>query len=155
MKHNLYNYKIVEFKVHDGDTLVNCKIDFGMYRFEENVNVRLYGIDTPEVRRNKSQLFPDLEVEAGKLVAELLSKFITTSYFDPVLQSVKQKSKYSSILGILYLGNVNINDLLVELKLAYPYTGGKKEKWTKKKLNNCIEKCKDYLSKYNKDEETT
>ena len=37
MKQNLYNYKIVEFKVHDGDTLVNCKIDFGMYRFEENV----------------------------------------------------------------------------------------------------------------------
>ena len=154
MKHSLYNYKIVEFKVHDGDTLVNCKIDFGMYRFEENVNVRLYGIDTPEVRRSKSQLFPDLEVEAGKLVAELLSKFITTSYFDPVLKSVKQKSKYSSILGILYLGNVNINDLLVELNLAHPYTGGKKEKWTKKELNNCIEKCKDYLSKYNKDEET-
>ena len=61
-KQSLYNYRLLEWRTYDGDSILDVKVDYGMYRYEENVDLRLFGVDAPEIRRSKSQAHPDLEV---------------------------------------------------------------------------------------------
>jgi len=106
-------------KVYDGDTItVASKIPIPnspLYRF----SVRLNGIDCPE-KRTKNVSEKETALLAQKRVANLiLNKRV-------VLQGV-QLEKYGRLLARVYIGDICINDLLVNERLALAYDGGTKK----------------------------
>ena len=99
---NLYYYKAFVTDVYDGDT-ITCKIDLGFKINAYKQKIRLYGIDTPELRgeeRERGLYYRD------KLREKILNK-------DIILKTIKDKrGKYGRILGIIYLDDLNINEWL-------------------------------------------
>ena len=92
--------KIVD--VYDGDT-ITCKIDLGFKINAYKQKIRLYDIDTPELRgeeRERGLYYRD------KLREKILHK-------DIILKTIKDKrGKYGRILGIIYIDDLNINEWL-------------------------------------------
>lgn len=112
--------------VYDGDTLtVVLKYNNEFYKY----NVRLNGIDTPELRsstRKVSDHEKKIALEAKKFLSDyLLEKIIVLKCDD------KQTDKYGRVLGIVYdsESKINYNKLMIEKKYAYAYDGGKKHDW--------------------------
>tara|TARA_B000000557_G_C20583774_1_gene362488 strand:- start:152 stop:607 length:456 start_codon:yes stop_codon:yes gene_type:complete len=105
-------------KVYDGDTItIASKLPFKnspIYRF----SVRLDGIDTPELKSKYSY---------EKQLAESAQKFLSDQILDKIVELREIKNeKYGRILAIVYLGDVNINELMIDKKHAIPYNGGTK-----------------------------
>lgn len=88
-------------KVADGDTLTILGSGNTQYK------IRLYGIDAPE----KSQAF-------GQKSKDQLSKYI---YGKDVFVRWKSKDKYGRILGVVYLGTVDINLAMLRDGMAWHY----------------------------------
>lgn len=108
----LYNYKSKVISVYDGDT-IRCDIDLGFSTTLSNQSIRLYGIDTPEVRGE--------EREKGLKVRDVLRELILGK--DVIIQTIKDtKGKYGRWLGRVYLGDMCVNDFLIESGYAQPYT---------------------------------
>lgn len=99
----LYYYNIDITKIYDGDTVTaNIHLGFGCMLLKQKI--RLFGINTPEIRGN--------ERIQGLLVKEKLIEFVSGKNI--TLQSIKDtKGKYGRWLGILYADNENINEWLV------------------------------------------
>ena len=90
--------------VYDGDT-ITVTIDCGFGLRMEKQKIRLFGIDTPEMRG-------DEKVE-GKHVRDILREKILSK--DIVLKTIKdKKGKYGRYLGVVYVENVNMNEWLVQ-----------------------------------------
>lgn len=97
--------------VYDGDTL-NVDIDLGFDVWMKNQTVRLYGINAPEMKGKDK---PFGEKTRDRLKEIVLNKEI-------ILETIKdKKEKYGRWLGIITFENKNINDLLLEEKLATSY----------------------------------
>lgn len=99
----MYEYKAIVVSIYDGDT-VTLDIDLGLGVWQHNVKVRLYGIDTPEMRGEYKA--------CGKLardkVIELLSKEVT------VFTRLDKKGVYGRLLGVLVNNEgLYINDHLL------------------------------------------
>ena len=108
-------------KVYDGDT-VRVKMSNG-----NKFSIRLYGVDcyeTSRIHRAYTQAYQNnVDVE------EIISKGkIAKNYLENI--SSKSKSakfefcgvdKYSRVLGILYLDNINVNEELLKKKLCFKY----------------------------------
>ena len=94
--------------VYDGDT-ITCTIDCGFGIQFKKQKIRLYGINTPEVRG------PEKEqgiISRDRLRERILQKKIQ-------LQTIKdKKGKYGRYLGIILLDGENLNDWLVNEGLA-------------------------------------
>ena len=107
---NPFTYKAIVVKVHDGDT-VTLSVDLGYDIQRHNLDVRLFGINAPE-----------LNTPAGKdakawLEPQILGREI-------IFVSIKDKQeKYGRILGQLWLNGVCINDELVRTGHALPWDG--------------------------------
>jgi micrococcal nuclease len=98
----IYNARVTD--IYDGDT-ITVTIDCGFGLKMEKQKIRLYGIDTPEVRGE--------EKEHGKKVRDILREKILDKNI--LLKTIKdKKGKYGRYLGILFYENVNINDWLIE-----------------------------------------
>lgn len=110
---DLYTYKFNLTRVIDGDTLVgNIDLGFKMMMFDQHL--RLWGIDTPEIR--------GIQKVQGKLV----KLFVQQSLLDQdIIISSKGKDNFGRILSIVYYGNtnikINLNNLLLDLGLASVY----------------------------------
>jgi len=106
----LYTYEAIVTGVYDGDS-ITLKCDLG-YKITYEIKVRLYGIDTPELRGSSREK----GLEARDFLRELiLDKKI-------IFHSIKdRKGKYGRYLGIIYLDDININDLLLDKGFAEPY----------------------------------
>ena len=105
----VYNAKVIS--VYDGDT-ITVEIDLGM-SIKTTQKIRLYGIDTPELRGE--------EREEGLKVRDALRSLVLDK--EVVLQTFKdKKGKYGRYLGKIYLGDVNINELLLERGWAVRYS---------------------------------
>tara|TARA_B100000963_G_C22613555_1_gene666114 strand:- start:2047 stop:2379 length:333 start_codon:yes stop_codon:yes gene_type:complete len=103
-----YKYKAFVEKVYDGDT-ITVSIDCGFGIQLQKQKIRLYGINTPEVRGEERELGL---ISRDKLREKILGKTI-------VLNTIKdKKGKYGRYLGIIYLNDENINDWLVANNLA-------------------------------------
>ena len=105
-----YQYPALVVSVYDGDTItVNIDLGFGVELKKQKI--RLYGINTPEVRGSSR----DLGIISRDYVREnILNKNI-------MLQSIKdKKGKYGRWLGIVLMGeeNVNLNKELINKNLA-------------------------------------
>lgn len=110
----LYHYRVKVLDVYDGDT-IRVEIDFGFgmtWKGGDNrgLPIRLYGIDTPEVRGEERE---DGLVSRDRLRDEILGKTVT-------LKTIKDKTgKYGRYLGIIIKGDgTNINEWLVTEGLA-------------------------------------
>ena len=118
-------------KVYDGDTITVANTlpiidDDTIYRF----SVRLNGIDTPEIKGKN-----DDEKQAAKNARDALSKLILHKEIE--LKNVSSE-KYGRLLADIYLGDLHLNQWLIDERYAVKYDGGHKEcpeSWLKYKEN--------------------
>jgi endonuclease YncB( thermonuclease family) len=102
-------------KVYDGDTItIASKMPYEnspLFRF----NVRLNGIDTPEIKSNNNN-----EKLLAKNARDSLSQLIM--YKNITLQNVKNE-KYGRILADVYLDDLHINQWMIDQHFAVVYDG--------------------------------
>ena len=97
---SLYIYKAYVTDVYDGDT-ITCIIDCGFNIGMQKTKIRLYGIDTPELRGEERDL--------GIFVRDELRKKILNKHV--FLKSIKdKKGKYGRYLGKIYIEDDEILD---------------------------------------------
>lgn len=119
----LYLYKAHVISVYDGDT-ITVNIDLGFNLEIKNQKIRLWGIDTPEIRGE--------ERAEGLLVKQYVSDEIL--YKEIILQTIKDKTgKYGRWLGIIHYSTtsellsenlddlINLNEVLLLKNMAKPY----------------------------------
>ena len=115
----MYEYKAIIRRVVDGDT-VDITLDLG-FDILYNNRIRLLGIDTPETRTR------DLEEKKLGLAAKDRVKELCPVGSTVTVKTTKDgRGKFGRILGEIYVGDVNVNKLLVEEGHAVEYFGGKK-----------------------------
>lgn len=107
--------------VYDGDTItIVSKLPYDaspLYRF----SVRLAGIDCAEIK-GKTEYERELAQEAKRALQKLiLNKVIA-------LKNLKNE-KYGRVLADVYLGDLHVNQWLLDNKYAVQYSGGTKASW--------------------------
>ncbi|MFH1636736.1 MAG: thermonuclease family protein [Chloroflexota bacterium] len=106
---NLYNYRAIVKSVYDGDTCT-VDIDLGLGTWIHKEKLRLYRINTPEVR--------GVQRPEGLKSRDFLREKIDGK--EIIIQTVKdRKGKYGRYLAEIWLEGegdelTNINDLLVQ-----------------------------------------
>lgn len=112
-------------KVYDGDTItIASKMPYEnspLFRF----NVRLNGIDTPEIK-SKNENEKILAKRARDDLSQLIAHKTVT------LQNVKNE-KYGRILADVYLDDLHINQWMIDQQFAVAYDGKTKQlpvSWT-------------------------
>ncbi|MCH9717064.1 MAG: thermonuclease family protein [Gammaproteobacteria bacterium] len=129
--------------IYDADT-VHCVVEKDGQLGK--LNVRLSGIDTPEMRPSKSQGNRDQEKMAARIARNKLVELVTGVPVDPFLANINDlvdqhrelihlecmgEDKYGRTLGILKLVDGScVNDILVEEGYAGRYDGGTKQPFT-------------------------
>ncbi|WP_211357882.1 MULTISPECIES: thermonuclease family protein [Bizionia] len=98
----MYNYKAKIIAVYDGDT-ETAVVDLGFLHFQQ-MKLRLYGIDTPEVR--------GAEKIEGKKVRDILREMILDKEVEIISYKDKQ-GKYGRYLATIILEGVDVNLWLV------------------------------------------
>lgn len=106
----MYNYKAKIIAVYDGDT-VTAVVDLGFLHSQE-MKLRLYGIDTPEMRGPE-------KVE-GKKVRDIVREMILDKEVE--IHSYKDKQgKYGRYLATIIVDGLDVNQWLVDNGHAEPY----------------------------------
>lgn len=125
----MHEYKIEMVRVVDGDT-VDVDIDLGFGVWMRKQRIRLYAIDTPESRTSDS-----VEKIYGLAAKDFLVKW--TNAGGLTLKTFKDgKGKFGRILGEIWMGDQNINQLLVDNHHAVRYHGQSKNEIVSEHLNN-------------------
>lgn len=110
-----YWYKAKVVSVYDGDTIrVKLDLGFGISTGgSKGESLRLYGVNTPELR--------GAEKERGKMVRDELRKLIDGK--DVTIQTLKDKTgKYGRYLAKVYtVAGICVNDWLIENGYAEEY----------------------------------
>lgn len=107
----MYNYKAKIIDVYDGDT-VTAMVDLGFLHFQE-MKLRLYGIDTPELRGE--------EREQGIIVRDILREMVLGK--EVTIRSYKDRQgKYGRYLANIILEDgLEVNQWLVDNGHAKEY----------------------------------
>jgi len=139
--------------VHDGDTVT---IGFDLLATLSTTNsnnkrhhyvkfnMRLLGLDAPEVKLKKTAPHRELEMKAGALVRDVLAQRIDTKL---VKVHFRGKDKYGRLMGtITQRDGIDINAWLIEQKLAKPYAGKKKESWNVEELRDVVKRSQSLMS---------
>jgi endonuclease YncB( thermonuclease family) len=108
--------------VYDGDT-ITVVFDTGIVNGDVGPyykhRIRLLGIDTPELR-TKNLEEKKMGIKVRDFVREkILNKLIRIE--------CAEFDKYGRLLANVFIGDENINKLLVDMKYAYKYLGGTKQ----------------------------
>jgi micrococcal nuclease len=109
-----YVYDALVKSVYDGDT-ITCDIDLGIYTGISNEKMRLYGIDTPELRGSTPE---------EKLRALEARDFLRDSILGRwvVIETIMDKEgKYGRLLVVVYHNGFNINARMVSKGYAVRY----------------------------------
>jgi len=107
--------------VYDGDTF-RVDIDSLPPIVGKNIPIRLNGVDTPEIR-GKCQYEKDLALKARDFVRNKLANATE------IKLTKIQRGKYFRVVADVMVDGVSLEKELLENKLAYKYTGGKKSNW--------------------------
>ena len=107
----MYHYPCTLDRVVDGDT-VDVTIDLGFSVYLRK-RIRLAWLDAPETRTK------DLEEKAaGQRAAAWLQRKLESG---PLSVKTMIEGKYGRTLGVLYVGNVDINALMINEGYAWPF----------------------------------
>ena len=108
-------------KVYDGDTItIVSKLPYDaspLYRF----SVRLAGIDSAEIK-GKTEKEKAQAQEAKNALQDLISHKVIS------LKNLKTE-KYGRILADVYVGELHVNQWLLDNNYAVKYLGGTKSNW--------------------------
>ena len=107
--------------VYDGDTF-RVDIDSLPPIVGKNIPIRLNGVDTPEIQ-GKCQYEKDLALKARDFVRNKLANA------KEIKLTKIQRGKYFRVVADVMIDGVSLEQELLENKLAYKYTGGKKTSW--------------------------
>ena len=107
--------------VYDGDTF-RVDIDSLPPIVGKNIRIRLNGVDTPEIQ-GKCQYEKDLALKARDFVRNKLANA------KEIKLTKLQRGKYFRVVADVYIDGVSLEQELLENKLAYKYSGGKKISW--------------------------
>jgi len=113
--------------VYDGDS-ITCSISYPIPNTDDELikhdkKVRLYGIDTPELRGSSL---------VEKAVAKEARDYLRSRILDKevsLMILVNTRDKYGRELAYIYIGEENINKTMIDQGLAREYFGGTKEPW--------------------------
>jgi len=119
---NFYDVEYV--RNYDGDT-ITVNINDVHPLLGDNINIRVRGIDTPEIR-GKCQYEKDLAYEAKYFVENLL---ISSNKINLINA---ERGKYFRIVADVIIDGVNLKDFLLDKEYIKLYNGGTKSKWCKK-----------------------
>ena len=119
----MYTYNFTLTRVKDGDSLVG-DIDLGMHTWIHNADIRLAGIDTPEIRavRGNKQL-----KRYGLTVKQYLEELLVPGAIYPIKTQSDNRGKFGRVLAKIYhkgLSKQCLNDHLVSRHMALAYFGG-------------------------------
>ena len=124
----MYEYKCDITRVVDGDT-VDAEIDLGFDIIFKS-RIRLYGIDTPESRTRDKD-----EKARGLMSKEYLIDELSKGQV--VIKTHKdKKGKFGRVLGEMYVGDRNINLMMVDDFLAVEYKGQSKKEIEEEHIKN-------------------
>lgn len=107
----LYQYKALITDVYDGDT-VTADIDLGFHTWRRDERLRLYGINTPEIRG-----VSDDEKQRGYAARDALRERILGK--EVIICTIRDRKgadsrgKYGRYLAKIYLGDDLLNDWLI------------------------------------------
>lgn len=104
------SYPATVLSVHDGDT-ITALVDLG-FDLQFHTSVRLAHLDAPE-----------LPTPEGFRSRDALKALVGGK---PVVILSPGRDKYGRVLGTIFLGETNVNALLLQRGLAKPYEGGKR-----------------------------
>jgi endonuclease YncB( thermonuclease family) len=116
MANKKFVYYAIVRRIHDGDTIfVDLDLGMGIWNRGDNPNegmaIRLYGINAPE-----------LSTQDGKVALTYLQTLIKPG--DEVrLESIEwhEFDKYGRLLAVVYQGDSNINDMMINNGHAVSY----------------------------------
>ena len=114
----MYIYKAKCERVVDGDT-IDATIDLGFDTWKK-IRIRLVGINAAESRTR------DLEEKARGLAAKQFVKDILAKHKNEFILHSQGVGKYGRCLGNIFLGDQNVNDLMINEGHAVAYHGGKR-----------------------------
>ena len=107
----MYEYKATVIKVYDGDTItVDFDLGFGIVLKKQTI--RLFGINTPEVRGTEKA---DGIISRDALRQRILGKQVV------IKTSKDKKGKYGRWLGEVFMADENINKWLISEGYAKEY----------------------------------
>ena len=107
----MYEYKATVVKVYDGDTItVDFDLGFGIVLKKQTI--RLFGINTPEVRGTEKA---DGIISRDALRQRVLGKQVI------IKTSKDKKGKYGRWLGEVFVEDENINQWLISEGYAKEY----------------------------------
>jgi len=109
--------------VYDGDTF-RVNIDSLPPIVGKNIPIRVNGVDTPEIR-GKCQYEKDLALKARDFVRAKLANA------KEIKLTNLQRGKYFRVVANVVVDGVSLEQELLDNKLAYEYSGGKKLSWCK------------------------
>lgn len=116
----VYEYPAEVLSVYDGDT-ITVDIDLG-YKVNVRDKVRIYGIDTPEIRTRDKE-----EKRRGYEAKKFLHSFI---FGKKVTIKTHKQEKYGRILADVFLEEdgtkINIAEEMIKNEYAVEYYGGKR-----------------------------
>lgn len=110
----LYTYKAKILSVYDGDTCT-ADIQLGFYVIAHKVKLRLYGINTPEIRGGTAETKKAGITARDWLREQILDKEVTVKSFG--------KGKYGRWLVEIYLeeDEISLNQQLIDKGFAQSY----------------------------------
>lgn len=118
----MYQYKATVNRVIDGDSVI-LDIDLGFNTWLNNQSIRLHGIDTPETRTRDL-----VEKQQGLLAKNRVLELLTPGDTVVIKTILDKHEKFGRILGQIELENgINLNQLLIEERLAVEYYGQSKD----------------------------
>lgn len=115
-----YYYKAEVLRVVDGDS-IRCDVDMGFGIWQHNKDIRLYGINAPEIRTTDLE-----EKERGYVSKDWLDEIIEDVDYQVILKTYKDSTgKYGRLLAdvlVVIDGElVNINQRMLSEGLAEIY----------------------------------
>ena len=117
----MYKYVAKVNRIIDGDSIV-LDIDLGFNTWLNNQSIRLHGIDTPETRTRDL-----VEKQQGFLAKDRVLGLISPGDTVIIKTVLDKHEKFGRILGQIELKNgINLNQLLIEERLAVKYYGQSK-----------------------------
>ena len=126
IKSHIYNMKSENSIDLNSDTNKTNTIYFN------KVKIRLFGIDTPEIKPRKNIPNREKHIQKAKEARDFLSNLI----LNKIVKIVSiQNDKYGRTLANIYSNNICLNDLMIEKGYAKKYDGGTKES------DDCTKEC--------------